>query len=248
MVRSRAAAGVHALLDTGQEPEQLTATLAHDTRDGIRAGAAVLVQRVADLCERGDVDLTLYELPDPTTAQQEWNNLIQLLDQAEITHLTTQPTATLAAERRAPADPSTRPTSDARTPAPMPAPVSDAADRPPSTEAARTARLARIEAALDRQTADAVHRAMGEPADYLTALLGPRPTAGPQAAIWESAVSQVEHYRHHHLGLPFGTPATPGATDPVRLAIGDRPTEPQTADAYDQACALHTTPDAQLPL
>ncbi|OHV58747.1 MobF family relaxase [Pseudofrankia sp. BMG5.36] len=242
--RSRAIAGAHALLDTGHEPGHLAATLAHDTRDDIRTGAAVLEQRVANLCGLADVDLTLYELPDPATAQQEWNDLARLLDQAEITHLTTRPTATLAAERHSLTD--TPPGAASTTP--VPAPVSDAANGLPSTEKAQTARLLRVEAALDRQTADAVHRAMGEPANYLTALLGPRPTASPQAATWESAVSQIERYRHHHLGLPFGTSAMPGAMEPVRQALGDRPAEPRAAEAYDQACALHATPDAQLSL
>ena len=246
--RSRAVAGVHALLDAGQEPGRLAAALTRDAHDDIHAGAAVLAQRVAGLCEHADVDLALYELPDPATAQQEWNDLVRHLDRAEIAYLATRPTATLAAERHSLSNPQSRSESATRMPAPTRAQVSATADGLPPAAAGRTARLARVEAALDRQTADAVLRAVNEPASYLTALLGPSPTADSQAASWESAAGQVERYRHHHLGLPFGKPATPGASEPIRQALADRPTEPRAADAYDRACTLNTTPNAQLPL
>jgi len=246
--RSRAVAGVHALLDAGQEPGRLAAALTRDAHDDIHAGAAVLAQRVAGLCEHADVDLALYELPDPATAQQEWNDLVRHLDRAEIAYLATRSTATLAAERRSLSNLQSRSEGATRTPTSVRAQVSAAADGLPPATAARAARLARVEAALDRQTAEAVLRAANEPASYLTAMLGPRPTADSQAASWESAAGQVERYRHHHLGLPFGKPATPGASEPIRQALADRPTEPRAADAYDRACTLNTTPNAQLPL
>ncbi|MBL7508907.1 MobF family relaxase [Frankia nepalensis] len=246
--RNRAVAGVHALLDAGLTPSQVTSDLAHPAGDETRAGAAVLAWRVTDLCEQVGVDPALYELPSPTTAQQEWNELVGLLNRAEITHLATRPTAALAEERQLLVDAPLGLAGTTRTQVQMRAQMPHDADRVSPFRADRVARLARVEAALDRQTTDAVLRATAEPASYLTALLGPRPTATLQAAAWEQAASRAERYRHHVLGLPYGTPAIIEAVEPARQALGDRPTDPRAADAYDQARDIHMVLDAQLPL
>ncbi|WP_045875864.1 hypothetical protein [Pseudofrankia sp. DC12] len=52
---------------------------------------------------------------------------------------------------------------------------------------------------------------------------------------WDEAANRVEHYRHHVLGLPYGTPAQPGSVDPARHALGDRPADPSDDAAYEYA-------------
>jgi hypothetical protein len=221
----RAVAGLHALLDAGRTAGDLAAALARRTVDG--AGAAVLDGRVAGICQRAGVDPALYDLPAPRGAQQEWTELTRLLILAETTHLAARPAAALAAERRGLVARLAQPADAAET-------VPDAGAEPrPRAELA--ARLDRVEAALDRRADDAVLRAGTEPAGYLTALLGPRPTSGVEATVWEQAAGRVERYRHHALGLPYGVPAQPGNADPARQALGERPPQPSAAAEYDQA-------------
>jgi len=184
--RRRAVAGLHALLEHGHHPDQLHTALTANPPTGIRTGAPVLAQRVADLTAAAGVDADLYDLPAPATAQQEWNSATRLLDTAEVTHLATCPTADLLTERRQLADQHRRP---------RPA-VSPGAVSPTDPEAA--ARRARLDVALDHQTTRAFLRATAEPAGYLTDLLGPRPTTDP--AAWDEAAHRIEHYRHHTLG------------------------------------------------
>ncbi|OHV56154.1 hypothetical protein BCD48_44070 [Pseudofrankia sp. BMG5.36] len=221
--RHRAIAGLHALLEGGHHLDHLQAALAAEPSADIRTGAAVLAHRVTDLCTTAGLDATLYELPAPATPQQEWNTVTRLLDTAETNHLATQPTATLLAERRTLDDQLNHPTDAART---------HASTR---THAAAVARRTRLDAALERQTTRAFLDATAEPADYLAALLGPRPATGSAVTAWDEAAHRVEHYRHHILGLPYGTPATADTSDPVRRALGDRPADPTAAHAYDQA-------------
>ncbi|OHV54476.1 hypothetical protein [Pseudofrankia sp. BMG5.36] len=116
------------------------------------------------------------------------------------------------------------------------------------THAAAAARRTRLDAALDRQTTRAFLDATAKPADYLTALLGPRPTTGSAVTAWDEAAHRVEHYRHHTLGLPYGTPATADNSDPVRRALGDRPADPTAAHVYDQACQPDFDVNPPLPL
>jgi hypothetical protein len=224
----RAVAGLHALLEAGRTTGDLAAALARRTVDG--AGAAGLDARVAGLCQRTGVDPGLYELPPPRGAQQDWTELTQLLTLAETNHLASTPAAALAAERRSLAAALAQPADAAEAWG-----TSADAVPEPRSRAELVARLDRVEAALDRQADDAVLRAGTEPTGYLTALLGPRPTSGAEAAAWEQAAGRVERYRHHALGLPYGAPAQPGNTDPTRQALGERPPQPAAAAEYDQA-------------
>ncbi|MBL7499311.1 hypothetical protein I6A81_24290 [Frankia sp. CN7] len=229
--RARAIAGLHALLDHGHHPDHLRAALVREPLTDLQAGAAVLARRVVDLCAAASLDGAHYELPAPRTAQQEWNDVTRLLDLAETNHLTTWPTGALFVERRALGDQPDKleSTTDVRR----------AATQVHAPAAAREARRIRIDAALDRQTTHALHQARAEPAAYLTALLGPRPASAPEATAWDAAAYRAEHYRHHHLGLPHGTPAQPDDPDAIRGALGDRPSDPAAADAYDQAHQAH---------
>jgi len=115
------------------------------------------------------------------------------------------------------------------------------------TRASAQTRLARLDAVLDRQTSHALLRAQAEPPGYLVALLGPRPT-GQHTTAWDDAARRVEHYRHHHVGLPHGTPAISGDADPAHAALGNRPPDQRAAAAYDQAYQLGSDVDPQLPL
>ena len=171
----------------------------------------------------------------PRTAQDEWNQATRLLEAAEIGHLATRPTGGLVSERRT-LDEQLRATDDA-----------DAVELSARDRALAQTRLARLDAALDRQTSHALLRAQAEPPGYLVALLGPRPT-GQHTTAWDDAARRVELYRHHHVGLPHGTPAIPGDADPARAALGNRPPDPRAAAAYDQAHQLRPALDPQLQL
>ena len=241
--RDQAIAGLHALLDHGHAAEQIHTALTRQPVTDARAAAAVLAHRVADLCAQAGLDPALYDLPVPRTAQDEWNQTARLLETAEIEYLATRPTSGLASERCT-LDDQLHATNDADADADADAvePSARARDR----ALART-RLARLDAALDRQTSHAFLRAQAEPPGYLVALLGPRPI-GQHTTAWDDAARRVEHYRHHHIGLPHGTPAIPGDADPALGALGNRPPDPRAAAAHDQACQLGPDLAPQLPL
>ncbi|WP_083418363.1 MobF family relaxase [Pseudofrankia sp. BMG5.36] len=246
--RQRAIAGLHALLDAGHPADQLTAALRQDPVDQVRTAAAVLDHRVANLCHHASIDPTPYDLPTPSTAQQEWNTVTDQLARAETTHLATSPTPVLAAERR---DLTTTPALPADHNATGSAAAADGTAAWPAGTATRADlenRLRRVEAALDRQTTDALLHAESEPAGYLTALLGPRPATGTDVTLWNQAASRIEHYRHHVLGLPHGTPAQPDAADPTQYALGGRPTNPTDGAEYDQARDIGGLHGGQLTL
>ncbi|ONH22651.1 TrwC relaxase [Pseudofrankia asymbiotica] len=244
--RERAVAGLHALLDIGHPPTALADALRDDSLDGIRAAAAVLDRRVSDLCQQAGIDPALYDLPAPRTAQEEWNEVTDLFALAETNHLATRPTRSLATERRTLAETLAAAVSAQVTitsdgvPIVMP-------DSPTPARFEQEARLTRLDAALDRQVVDAVARAKTEPAHYLTALLGTRPT-GPDTEAWDQAAGRVERYRHRLAGLPYGAPATPGAADPERYALGDRPADSTAAADYDEACDVTILHGGQLTI
>ncbi|OHV69586.1 hypothetical protein BCD48_34865 [Pseudofrankia sp. BMG5.36] len=233
--RDQAIAGLHALLDHGHPADQIHTALTRQPVTDVQAAAAVLAHRVVDLCTQAGLDPALYDLPTPRTAQDEWNQTTRLLETAEIGHLATRPTGDLASERRT-LDEHLRPADDA-----------DAGELSSRDRALAQTRLARLDAALDRHTSHALLRAQAEPPGYLVALLGPRPT-GQHTTAWDDAARRVEHYRHHHVGLPHSTPAISGDADPARAALGNRPPDPHAAAAYDQAHQPGPDLDPQLPL
>jgi hypothetical protein len=230
-------AGLHALLDHGHHPGQLLRTLAAEPLADVRVGAAVLDRRVADLCRLVGVDPALYDLPTPTTAQQEWHAVTDLLRAAEINYLTRQPTATLAATWRefhgGPASAGPEAAADRRLPG-------------QTHGTSNATRLARVDAALDRQISHAISRATAEPAEYLVGLLGPQPHLEPAATAWEQAARGIEDYRHRQLGLPYGRPADREAVDPIRRALGIRP-DGAAAASYDDAFQTGAPFNATLP-
>ncbi|MBL7499775.1 relaxase domain-containing protein [Frankia sp. CNm7] len=246
--RQRAIAGLHALLDAGHPADQLAAGLRQDPVDHIRTAAAVLDHRVTALCRHAGLDPTLYDLPTPSTAQEEWNTINGQLARAETIHLATSPTSALAAERRS-LTTALAPPAGHSTPGPAKA-TSGATTRQAglAAKANLEERLRRVEAALDHQTTDAILHAESQAAGYLTALLGPRPHDGAATTGWDQAAGRVEHYRHHHLGLPYGTPAHPDTTDPTQHALGNRPANPTDATAYDQARDIGSLHGGQLTL
>ncbi|OHV43714.1 hypothetical protein BCD48_27470 [Pseudofrankia sp. BMG5.36] len=156
--RERAVAGLHALLDVGHPPTALAEALSDGSLDGIRAGAAVLDRRVSDLCQQAGIDPALYVLPAPRTAQEEWNEVTGLLALAETNYLATRPTTELAAERRDLADTLTAAVSAQVTITSDGVPVVAPHARTPARYE-QEARLARLDAALDRQAVDALARA-----------------------------------------------------------------------------------------
>ncbi|WP_238436166.1 MULTISPECIES: MobF family relaxase [unclassified Frankia] len=235
--RQRAIGGLHVLLDHGHTADRLETALSAEPSDDARTGAAVLDHRVTALCQAGGLDPTVYDLPTPATAQEDWNTVTRLLRTAEINQLATQPTHTLAAARRALDEQLTQPHLSL-----------GSAGLPDRPQADTLARREALDAALDRQTSTALLRATAEPARYLTDLLGPRPITEPDTSAWDSAAHRVEHYRHHHVGLPYGAPALTDASDPGRRALGNRPVELAAADAYRQALQIGFPHGPVLPL
>jgi hypothetical protein len=231
--RARAIAGLHALLDNGHHPDALLAALTNRDSATARTGAAVLNHRVADLCRQQGVNPADYLLPPPRPAHDDWNELVGLLDTCAIHHLARHPTAHLAAERRRLHSAQTSTGTAAR-------PRGDEIQESTvETGGDGQDRLRLVEEALDQQIAHAIFQAGIDPAEYLTGLLGVRPRDDPDAAGWDSRAEVVEQFRHRNLGLPYGTPATTDSdTNPLRRAVGDRPTDPTTAAAHDRIRAL----------
>jgi conjugative relaxase-like TrwC/TraI family protein len=70
-------------------------------------------------------------------------------------------------------------------------------DRLPAHQPALQERVECLDAALERQVEAAVARAQTVPPEYITQLLGPRPTH-ERATTWDARVRQLERYRHQH--------------------------------------------------
>jgi AAA domain len=83
-----------------------------------------------------------------------------------------------------------------------------------------------LSAAIDLIVDDAVATAVAQPARYLTALLGPRPTGPDAAADWDRRVRAVEAWRHHHLGLVYGQTAAGPHAPPSEQALGPTSDDP----------------------
>jgi conjugative relaxase-like TrwC/TraI family protein len=77
-----------------------------------------------------------------------------------------------------------------------------------------------LTAALDRQIDHAAAHAAHQPASYLTALLGDRPTNPTEASTWDEHTVAIEHHRHHNLGLPYDAAADRPTAPPRRQAFG----------------------------
>jgi hypothetical protein len=85
-----------------------------------------------------------------------------------------------------------------------------------------------ISAAIDLIVDDAMAAAVAHPAQYLTALLGPRPDDPTGSTGWDRRARKVEAWRHHHLGLAYGQPAAGPDAPPSHQALGpptDNPIE-----------------------
>jgi len=226
--RTRAIAGLHALLDHGHTIPDLLSSLQDGNPRAIRSGAAVLDHRVAAVCDATGIDPAPYTATAPRTALEDWLALQRLLDGATIAALARTPTAALAAERqrlRPPGQPASghgpeRPPSSPSGP-----------DRAPTVERRRL-----IDAALDRQINTACHHAALAPTRYLTDLLGPRPDS-ETPTDWDQRARQIEDHRHRHLGLPYGQPADPASTSPLRRAFGDQPPDPPDVTILDAPTA-----------
>jgi hypothetical protein len=216
--RTRAIAGLHALLDHGHTVSGLLGHLHDGDPAAIRSGAAVLDHRVAAALTATGINLAPYTGTPPRTALDDWQALHRLLDAATIAALARAPTAELAAERH-------------RLHRAVVAGYRAEAYASPlsGVEHATVADRGRlVDAALNRQISAATAHAVVAPAAYLTDLLGPRPD-GETPTAWDQQARQIEAYRHRQLGLPYGQPADPTGPSPQRRAFGDQP--PSQADA-----------------
>jgi hypothetical protein len=83
--------------------------------------------------------------------------------------------------------------------------------------------------ALDLLVDDAMGIVMSRPAPYLVAFLGTRPPDPDRAEEWDRRARQVETWRHHTLGLPYGEPAAGPDARPSEQALGRTPADPTTA-------------------
>ncbi|MDQ1391776.1 MAG: hypothetical protein QOF30_753, partial [Acidimicrobiaceae bacterium] len=97
--RTRATAGIHALLAAGADPKTLFAALTERERDTAKAGAAILEHRVKALLRTRGVDPAAYLLAEPLTASGEWDRVQRLLATAEIRGLSRRNVADLCSER-----------------------------------------------------------------------------------------------------------------------------------------------------
>ena len=95
-------------------------------------------------------------------------------------------------------------------------------------------RLHRIDSALAHQIDEAAAGLTQQPAGYLIGLLGNPPTDPGAARDWRRRAVAVEHYRHHELGLPYGTPAADASASAVHQAIGAAPPTGAQRAGYDQ--------------
>jgi hypothetical protein len=106
-----------------------------------------------------------------------------------------------------------------------------------------TDRLAPVEAALVRQA----DRAVEAQAPYLSAVLGDRPEARADRAVWDAGANAIERYRHVQLGLsPDMAGATASVADPLVAAVGVRPDV--AAAPYDELVAAVHVARAELVL
>ena len=79
--------------------------------------------------------------------------------------------------------------------------------------------------AIDDALAVHVRHAVETPADYLIDLLGPRQDATDDDR-WHRQASDIERYRHQHLGLaPDDGPIAGHVDDPLAAAVGSRPVD-----------------------
>ena len=83
--------------------------------------------------------------------------------------------------------------------------------------------------ALDLLVDHASTQAATQPASYLTDLLGDRPADPEPAAHWDRRARQVEAWRHHTLGVPYGQPAADRTAPPSERALGPVPEDPTLA-------------------
>jgi conjugative relaxase-like TrwC/TraI family protein len=227
--RRRAVAGIHALLDHGLPAETLTAGLTTREQHTAHTSAAVLDYRVGELLTRHRVDLSPYQIPPPTSRRQDWQRADRLLQAAETNHLAARPTPVLHAEHQ-------------HLTARLTHHLTTDTDHGTDLAAAR-ARLALLDAALNRQIDHAAARFAHQPTDYLTALLGNRPTDPAQASTWDQHALAIEHYRHHVLGLGYGTDADTPAAPPSRQALGPPASDPVRRHQQARLAALQTTLD-----
>lgn len=100
-----------------------------------------------------------------------------------------------------------------------------------------------LDEALSQQIDRAAMQLAQEPAAYLTALLGERPQHPAAAGQWQRHAIAVEHYRHHHLGLPYGEPAAPAGEPASIVALGHRPADPEPQALYDRLLHAQRTFD-----
>jgi hypothetical protein len=194
--------------------------LAARERHTADAPAAVLDHRVGAQLRNSGVDAAPYHQPPPRTRHQDWQHLTHLLHAAHINYLAGRPTAELAAEHH------------------------NLTHHPPD-HPDLTARLHLITAALARQIDLAAVQLTIQPATYLTALLGNRPSDAAAVSTWDAQATAIEHYRHF-VRLPYGTPAGPGTAPPAIQALGAQPENPVDHVRYESLQALQSTLDLGL--
>ncbi len=207
--RERATAGVHALLAAGYSASQVLDALAARESGTARAGAPILDWRVREVCGRHSVDPTVFTLPPPLTAAEEWDHVHGLLETAESMHLSGRPTSQLANERR-------------QLEQLLPSLDSHA-------QAAVRDRHHLLVKALDLQVDRAVAQLASRTAGYLVALLGSRPVSAVAAAEWDRRARVIESWRHHRLGVPYGRAAADANRPPSEQALGPERRDDLTA-------------------
>ena len=86
-----------------------------------------------------------------------------------------------------------------------------------------------ITQALDLQVDRAIASIATSAPAYITDFLGHRPDDPDAADTWERRARHIETWRHHTLGLPYGSPAAPAQAAPSERALGPVPDHPVLA-------------------
>jgi len=77
-------------------------------------------------------------------------------------------------------------------------------------------------------------------------LLGDRSTNPTQASTWDRHALAIEHYRHHALGLPYGTDADRTSASPCVRALGTPTGNATERRLHAQLASLQATLDISI--
>jgi conjugative relaxase-like TrwC/TraI family protein len=245
--RERATDGIHALLSAGVPADDIHAALTAREEQSARAPSAVLDHRVKRLLSACGVDPAGHRLPPPLTSAREWDHIARLLVAAEANQLSRRPIGALAAERRelaqllagtAPADAVDRLAADvaaARAALDLVSARTDAARQQVEREVGKRrpdrARLTQL-----RSTLETWEQRQADHAQAFVAVTD-RHRAASGAVDADRPIRERHDVVTRALDLLVDNAGAHAATQPANYLtdlLGDRPAEPEQAEAWDR--------------